>query len=117
MNRFYSFVAYAFFTYMAYMVVIHHGQRWEFGEYGLPRALIAADGMHYLDGAEVELAIRSIVQADLEVEVQLVLYSIVAVWLFFMVRLYRSMERSRRQLVKLRVLNESLRREATRTNS
>lgn len=98
MNRFYSFVTYAFFGYAAYLLHLHYGQRWEFGEYGLPHALIAADGMHYLDGTEVELAVRSIVEVDLEVEVQLVLYSIVAVWLFFMVRIYRQMERSRRQL-------------------
>lgn len=117
MDRFFSFIAYAFFGYIAFLLVVHHGTRWEFGAYSLPHALVAADGVSYLDGTPVEPAILSIVQADIEVEVQLVIYSIVGVWLFVMIRLYRSTERGRRQLLKLRAMNETLGREARRTNS
>jgi hypothetical protein len=110
MERLFSFVAYTFFGYVLFLLINHHGARWEFGQYGFPHALIGQDGVSYLDGIPVEPMILGIVEADLEVEAQLALYAIVAGWLIVMMRLYRQINRNRRDLRRSIETNDALRR-------
>lgn len=100
MNRFFSFIAYSYVGYVLLLLVQHHGTRWEFGAYGLPSVLIAPDGWHYLDGAPVEPAILAIVEADMEVPVQLVIYSLIGAWVLLMTYYCRQINRKRQRLAE-----------------
>ncbi|MBL9081935.1 MAG: hypothetical protein JNK76_09035 [Planctomycetales bacterium] len=117
MNRVYSLVTCAFFGYVAYTLAIHHGTRWEFGAYGLPQPLLAADGRHYRDGTDVEPAIRQLVAADLVVEVQLVVYTLGALWFAAMVRYCRRINDNQRLLEAARAGNANLDWQSIRQSS
>lgn len=121
MDRFFSWITYSFFGYLLFLVIQHHGTRWEFGTYGLPTVLIASDGWRYLDGVPVEPTILAIVEADMEVPVQLVIYSLVGAWALLMAYYCRQMNRNRRIIAECharrayldRLLERSRNREQT----
>jgi hypothetical protein len=48
--------------------VRHYGNRWEFGQYGMPESLLAADGQHYLDGTAIDPTILHLIQSGYEAE-------------------------------------------------
>lgn len=52
-NRFFPSIAVLFFLYVAVNGTLQYGTRWEFGRFGMPRTLIAEDGMHHLDGSPI----------------------------------------------------------------
>jgi hypothetical protein len=60
-------------------MIYTHGTRWEFGRYGMPRPLVAEDGWHYLDGAEVDGISLSLYRAGRHEEVMLALVLFMAV--------------------------------------
>ena len=63
------------------------GTRWTAGRYGLPRSVLAPDGMHYQDGRLVDPYTQALVERDIEEEVLLAVLAIAALglgWLMWM---------------------------------
>ena len=53
-------------------ILLGHGTRWEFGpRYGMPKALVAPDGIHHLDGSEINLFTLATIRAGNEEEILL----------------------------------------------
>jgi hypothetical protein len=72
-----SFLGYALLIAMILHVACRHGTKWEFGRYGMPRTLVAADGVSYLDGTEIDEYSLALARSGNEEEVWLAIYAII----------------------------------------
>jgi hypothetical protein len=73
--------------------VARYGSWWEFGRYGMPRSLVAADGVSHLDGTPIEAVTLSLVRSGREEEVYLACAAVIVAGLLYVFLLARSMYR------------------------
>ena len=94
--------AWPWFGWLLFLGLIGHcvasyGTRWTLGRYGMPTALIAPDGLHYLDGAEIDPINLALIEADCQEEFMLVMLGLLATLLtilFFDLRKLRRLQMS-----------------------
>jgi hypothetical protein len=93
-----------------------YGRHWEFGRYFMPRSLVAADGLHYLDGMPINSINRGFIAADIEEEVALVclailfaVYAVLAALIFRPVLPYLFPSRRRQILMKRAIILDMIR--------
>jgi hypothetical protein len=79
-----------------------YGQQWEFGRYGMPSTLVAADGEHHLDGTPVPGVVLAIKNSGREEEAELAALAFVAAVLLWLVYGWRN-ERRGEQRIQRRV--------------
>lgn len=78
-----------------------HGRQWEFGRYGMPRTLLAADGRHLLDGSPALPYEVWLIRNGIEEEVMLGAVTFIVVCLGFTVRAVRAANRSQQELERI----------------
>lgn len=82
-----------------------YGTRWEFGRYCMPKTVIGPDGLHYLDGVEIPPFVLSLIEADKEEEMLLVLWGGAGIALLllavFLVSTYRKQKRAAEECLQI----------------
>jgi len=77
---------------------LQYGNRWECGQYGMPRTLVAPDGVSYPDGKVIDPITASLIRAGVEEEVFLGMLIFSALSLVITLRIMCDTEKKHRQL-------------------
>src|SRR5277367_3236324 len=79
-------LGWALFLGLAGYFFLQHGSHWEFGKFGMPHTLIAADGVHHPDGTEIDPATLAMARTGAEEETMLAALCVLALGMAYVLR-------------------------------
>jgi hypothetical protein len=72
MKALWGILGWVVFIGLAGNFALQHGSWWEFGKFGMPHTLVAADGVHHPNGEEIDPVTLAMARSGVEEEAMLV---------------------------------------------
>jgi hypothetical protein len=92
-------------------------ERWRIGPLGMPETMVGPDGLHYLDGAEIDPVTLGLHEVGIEQEAEWALCAVLASVLLYLAYQFRKLRRTTRELDRLLQEKEALLRQSGYRNS